>query len=183
MDRGAQRGRGVDARVQPHQAAPAPVQHQAARRQELPVPGSDHGRAVPEGAGDAWAETKGDALLRAVRARLRHPRNARPPAAQLPGAHLQPGQVQRTPAPRSSVPAVPHREVQRAVCGRDRRDAVPPARPRAVRVPRRRHRRHPPAARGRDEAGSERARVRARRTAARPADQRAARRREAADGG
>ena len=70
---------------------------------------------------------KGTTLLRAVRPRLRDPRHARPAAAQLPDPHVQPGQVQRASAPRAAVPAVPHREVQRAVRRRDRRDAVPPA--------------------------------------------------------
>ena len=38
VDRGPQRGRGADARVQPHQAASTTVQRPPARRQELPVP-------------------------------------------------------------------------------------------------------------------------------------------------
>ena len=99
------------------------LQHPPARRQELPVPRRHARRAVPAGAGDARPQAQGHALLRSVRPRLRHPRHARPAAAQLPDPHLQPGQVQRAPPPRPSVPAVPHREVQRAVRRRDRRDA------------------------------------------------------------
>ena len=38
VDRGPQRGRGVLPRVQPHQAAPAALQHPAEGRQVLPVP-------------------------------------------------------------------------------------------------------------------------------------------------
>src|SRR3954471_3714543 len=70
VDRGPQRGRGVDARVDPDQTAPAAVQHPSARRQELPVPRCHARRAVPEGVGDARPQTQGDEVLRAVRARL-----------------------------------------------------------------------------------------------------------------
>ena len=44
-----------------------------------------------------------------------------------------PAQVQPARAARPAVPAVPHREVRGPVRRRDRRDAVPPARRRAVR--------------------------------------------------
>ena len=103
------------------------VQRPAARRQELPVPRGHARRAVAAGAGHARPQAQGHPLLRPVRARLRDPRHARPAAAQLPDPHVQPGQVQRAPAARPAVPAVPHREVQRPVRRRDRRDAVPPA--------------------------------------------------------
>ena len=53
VDPGPQRGRGAHARVQPHQAAPAAVQHPAARRQELPVPRRHPRRRVAPGDGDA----------------------------------------------------------------------------------------------------------------------------------
>ena len=53
VDPGPQRGRGAHARVQPHQAAPAAVQHPAARRQELPVPGRHGRRRVAPADGDA----------------------------------------------------------------------------------------------------------------------------------
>ena len=53
VDPGPQRRRGADARVQPHQAAPAPVQRPAGRRQELPVPGRHRRRRVAPGDGDA----------------------------------------------------------------------------------------------------------------------------------
>ena len=42
----------------------------------------------PAAAGDARRQAQGRALLRAVLARLGHPRDARPAAAGLPGAHL-----------------------------------------------------------------------------------------------
>ena len=59
VDPGPQRGRGAHARVQPHQAAPTAVQHPAARRQELPVPGRDRGRRVAPAHGDAGRKRKG----------------------------------------------------------------------------------------------------------------------------
>ena len=59
VDRGAQRGRGAHARVQPHQAAPAPVQHPSARRQELSVPGRHARRGVAAGHGDARPQAQG----------------------------------------------------------------------------------------------------------------------------
>ena len=49
VDPGPQRGRGAHARVQPHQAAPAPVQRPAAGRQELPVPRRHPERRVAPG--------------------------------------------------------------------------------------------------------------------------------------
>ena len=88
VDPGAQRGRGAHARVQPHQAAPAPLQHPAARRQELPVPGRHPRRGVAPGDGDAGPQAQGRPLLRPVRPRLRHPRDARPAAAHVPDPHL-----------------------------------------------------------------------------------------------
>ena len=88
VDPGAQRGRGADARVQPHQAAPAPVQHPAARRQELPVPGHHPRRGVAAGDGDAGPQAQGRAVLRPLRPRLRHPGDARPAAAHVPDPHV-----------------------------------------------------------------------------------------------
>ena len=88
---------------------------------------------VAAGVGDARPQAQGHPLLRSVRPRLRDPRHARSAAAQLPDPHVQPGEVQPARAARPSVPAVPHREVRRAVRRRDRRDAVPPAGRRAVR--------------------------------------------------
>ena len=84
MDRGAQRGGGALPRVQPHQAAPAPLQHPAQGRQVLPVPRDHPRRGVAAGDGDAGRQAQGRPLLRALRPRLRDPRDPRPPAAHFP---------------------------------------------------------------------------------------------------
>ena len=140
-------------------------------------------RAVAAGAGDARPQAQGHPLLRAVRPRLRDPRHARPAAAHLPDPHVQPGQVQRAPAPRPAVPAVPHREVQRPVRRRDRGDAVPAAGRRScatssTATPTR----SSSGSTAEHAGGGDRARVRAGRPAARPAHRGAAGDREAADG-
>ena len=49
----------LDARVQPHQAAPATFQRPPRRRQELPVPGGDPGRRVAPGDGHAGPTPQG----------------------------------------------------------------------------------------------------------------------------
>ena len=53
VDPGRQRRRGHHARVRPHQAAPAPLQHPAGRRQELPVAGRHPARRLAPGRGGA----------------------------------------------------------------------------------------------------------------------------------
>ena len=141
VDDRAQRGRGADARVLPHQGARPALQRPPPRRQELPLPRRHRRRAVPAGTGDARSQAQGHPLLRAVRPRLRHPQHPRRAGALVPDPHVQPVEVPATPTPRPAVPALPHREVLGAVRRRDRGDAVPPAGRRAVRVPRRRHRR------------------------------------------
>ena len=156
MDHGPQRGRGPDARVLVDQGARPALQRPPARRQELPVPGRDRRRAVAAGARDARPQAQGHPLLRSLRPRLRHPRHARRAAAVVPDPHVQPGEVPPARAPRPAVPAVPHREVLRTVRRRDRRDAVPPAGQRAVRLPRRRHRTDRQAPRRRDARGGRR---------------------------
>ena len=71
----AQRGRGALPRVQPHQAAPAPLQHPPEGRQELPVPGGHPRRGVAPGDGDAG---RASARASATSARTRTPtRSAR----------------------------------------------------------------------------------------------------------
>ena len=182
MDDGPQRGRGAHARVQPHQAAQSAVQRPAPRRQELPVPRRDRGRRLAAGVGDAGSEAQGHPLLRSVRARLRDPRHARSAVAELSDPDVQPGEVQPARAARPSVPAVPHREVLRAVRRGDRSGGVPPAGRRTLRVPRRRHRRHRQAPRGRDARLGERLGVRAGGAPARPAHGGSQGHREAADG-
>ena len=166
VDPGPQRRRGVHARVQPHQAAPAALQHPAGRRQELPVPRGDGRRRVAPAAGDAGRPAQGRPLLRALRPRLRDPRDPRPAAAHLPGAHLLGQQARAPPEARPAVPPVPHREVLGAVRRRDRQGALRRAGRRAHPVPRGRHRHGRQAARDRDAGGRRRARVRAGRPAA-----------------
>ena len=57
------------------------------------------------------ARRKGVALLRALRAGVRHPRNARPAAAHVPDPHVFGQQARAAQAVGSAVPAVPHRAV------------------------------------------------------------------------
>ena len=75
-------------------------------------------------------EAQGRPLLRPVRARVRDPRDARPPAAHVPDPHVHEGQVRPAPPARPAVPLRAHREVRGAVRRRDR--------PRGVRRARRR---------------------------------------------
>ena len=88
VDRGAQRGRGAVPRVQPHQGAPAALQHPAEGRQVVPVPRGHARRGVAAGDGHAGQEAQGRPLLRAVRPRVRDPRDARPAAAHVPDPHV-----------------------------------------------------------------------------------------------
>ena len=128
-------------------------------------------------------EAQGGPLLRAVRARLRDPRDARPPAAHVPDPHVHELEVRPAPPARPAVPLRAHREVRGAVRRRHR--------PRRVHAARRRscstsstasttpvHR----PAREADARGVRRARVRARGPAARPARERAQGDRAPADG-
>ena len=91
-------------------------------------------------------EAQGRALLRALRARVRDPRDARPAAAHVPDPHVHEVEVRPAPPARPPVPLRAHREVRGAVRRRDRPRRVRRARRRAARLPRRRARRgHPPA--------------------------------------
>ena len=183
MDAGGDRGRRPHVGVQPHQAAQAPLQRAPGRRQELPVPRHHRGRSVAPGDGHAGCPQEGRALLRPLRSCVRHPRDPRPAAAHVPHPHVQRQQVQPARPAGSAVPALPHREVFGAVRRRDRRAVLRPARRRADRVSRGRHRSHRHTARGEDEIRRRRARVRAGRPHPRPAGCRASSHREATDGG
>ena len=141
VDRVEQRGRGVLPRVQPHQAAPAALQHPAEGRQVVPVPRGHARRGVAAGDGAARPEAQGRALLRSVRARVRDPRDARPPAAHVPDPDVHQGQVRPAPPARPAVPLRAHREVRGAVRRRDRPRGVRRPRRGAARLPRRRARR------------------------------------------
>ena len=76
VDPGPQRRRGRHARVQPDQAAQAPVQRPAAGRQELSLFGRNRERRVAPGPGAAWHQRQGQPVLRAVRPCLCHPGDA-----------------------------------------------------------------------------------------------------------
>ncbi len=121
---------------------PAPVQRAAAGRQELPVPRRHPRRRVAPPDGDARSQAQGRALLRALRARLRHPRDPRPAAAHVPAAHLLGQQVRRsTSASAARACCSTSRSARDRAWARspteeyDQHVAGPPA------VPRRRHRR------------------------------------------
>ena len=101
VDPGPQRRRSPHARVQPDQAAPPPLQRPVARRQELPVPRRHRGGRVAPPDGDAGPQAQGRPVLRALRQRLRHPRDARPAAAHLPAPDLLGQQVQQPPPARA----------------------------------------------------------------------------------
>ena len=176
VDPGPQRRRGADAGEHADQAAPAPVQRPAARRQELPVPRRHRRRRVAPPDGDAGPQAQGRPVLRALRPRLRHPRDARPAAAHLPAPHLLGQQVRPAPAARPA----------RACCSTSR---SAPARA-SARSPRRSTTSTSRSCsqfldgdtdavvqelETRDARGGRRARVRAGRPAARPAHERAAR--------
>ncbi len=183
MDRGPQRGRGAVPRVQPHQAPPAPLQHPVQGRQVLPVPRGHPRRGVAPGDGPAGSQAQGRAVLRALRARLRDPRDARPAAADVPDPHVHEEQVRPPPPARAPVPVRAHREVRGAVRRRHHPRRLRRARPRADRLPRRRAQRDPRPARQADARVVGRARVRAGGPAARPDRLRAQGHRAPADGG
>ena len=131
VDRGPQRGRGAVPRVQPHQAAPAALQHPPEGRQVLPVPRGHARRGMAAGDGDAGQQAQGRALLRPVRARVRDPRDARPPPAHVPDPHVHEQQVRPPPQARPPVPLRAHREVLGAVRRRHHRRGLQAARRRS----------------------------------------------------
>ncbi len=77
------------------------------------------------------AQAQGRPLLRPVRARLRDPRDARPPAAHVPDPHVHQEQVRPAPPARPAVPLRAHREVRGAVRRRHRPRRVHGARRRS----------------------------------------------------
>ena len=177
VDPGPQRRRGADARVQPHQAAPAPLQRPAGRRQELPVPGRHRRRRVAPAHGHAG------------RASARASATSGPTPTPTPSARRSTCCCARSrcaPA-RTTSSAATSGSAGRACCSTSRS-----ARARAsARSTTSRLRRAAStsssssstatptpvvaAPRGRDARGGRRARVRAGRPAARPAGQRCAR--------
>ena len=112
-------------------------------------------------------EAQGRALLRPVLPRLGDPRDARPAAAGVPGAHLLRRRVQARRPDRAAVPARLHRQVQRAVRRPGQRRRAPRDRRGLLRLHGRQDRPDDQAARTADGRGQRQARVRARRPAAR----------------
>ena len=147
-----QRGRGAAARVLLDQGVRPAVQRQIPRRQVLSVPGRHPQRGVPAAAGDARRQAQGRALLRAVFARLGHPRDPRPAAARLPGAHLLGRGVQARRPDRPALPARLHRQVLGAVRRHGQRRGAPGHRRRLLRLHGRPHRHVRQAARARHAA-------------------------------
>ena len=88
------RGRGASARIQLDQGVRPAVQHPLPRRQVLSGAGGHAQRGVPAADGLPRSAAQGRALLRAVLARLGHPRDARPAHPGVPGPHLLGGSVQ-----------------------------------------------------------------------------------------
>ena len=132
-------GRGTGPREQPDQTADAQVQHSAARRQELPLPPTDHQRSVSACARRARRATRRQLLRRAVHARpLRAPDHVADPPAVRDALLQRSDHGQAGPA----VPRVRHQALHRAVRRRDLHGARLRARRRrrAV-VPRRQERR------------------------------------------
>ena len=105
VDGGQHRGRGAAARVQLDQGVRPAVQRPLPRRQVLPGAGGDAQRGVPAADGLPRAAPQGRALLRAVLARLGHPRDARSADPGVPGPHLLGGSVQAAQPDRAALPA------------------------------------------------------------------------------
>ena len=104
----------LDPRVEPGQAAPAPLQHHPPGRQALPLPEADHERGVPASPRrSAGSEGWGD-LLRPVLPGDRPSRDPPPGAGAVAPPDLQ---HQDRRAGRAPVPPVLHPPVQRPVHG------------------------------------------------------------------
>ena len=125
----------------------------------------------PRADGDARAQAQGRPLLRPVRPRLRHPRDARPAAAHVPDPHLlATTSSTSTSASAGRACSSTSRSARARASARSTRSAYDRAGRGAARLPRRRHRRRSSSgstAEMREAAG--RARVRAGGPAARPA--------------
>ena len=170
VDRGAQRGRGAVPRVQPHQDAPAALQHPVQGRQVVPVPRGDARRGVAAGDGACGARS-----ARASGTSGRTP--TRTPSARRSTcccARSRSAPARKTSSTGTSGSAArastrTSRSARRPASATIDARGVRRARRRAARVPRRRARAGPRPARQADARGRRRARVRARGPAARPA--------------
>ena len=135
----------------------------------LAVPLADE---IPRPRVERGPQAQGDPVLRALRPRLRDPRDPGSPAAHLPDADLLQGGVRPAPAPRPALHPVRHQQVLGAV----RRQGHPRGAPADRRGLRGLHgRAHPPdpaAPGGRDAPGRRAAQLRAGGPAPRPAGQR-----------
>ena len=182
VDGGRHRGGGAPARVQLDQGVRPAVQRPLPRRQDVPCARRHDERGVPAAARLPRAPAQRRALLRAVRARVGHPRDAGPAPARLPRAHLLRGRVQAARPDRASLSAGLHRQVLRAVRRPGRRRRAPPDRGGLLRLPRGPHGPPHPTVGAADGTGVGGAGVRAGRSAARRR-RRAAPRHGAAGGG
>ena len=129
------RSRGAAARVQLDQGVRSAVQHSLPRRQVVSGVGRDPQRGVPAAVRVPGPTPQGGALLRAVLARLGHPRDARPAHPSLPRAHL----LRRSlPAAQPDWPTLPvglHRQVLGAVHRTGERRRAPQDRAGLLRLP------------------------------------------------
>ena len=177
VDPGPQRRRGAHARVQPHQAAPAPVQRPPGRRQELPVPRRHRVRRVAPTDGHARrADGRASATSGPTATRTRSARRSTCCCARSRLRTCSDNKFDRHE--KLGRPCLLfHIEKCSGPCiGEVDKERLRHARRRVPRVPRRRHRHDRQAARDRDARGRRRAGVRAGGPAAGPARRRSARR-------
>ena len=120
---GAVRDRGALPRAEPDQAAPADVQHPAARRQVVPVHRRHGRRRVPARHVHPRAAPKDRAVLRPLLERQEGARDARRPEPRVPVPPVR-GPDARPPL-RRAVPRLPHRPVRGPVRGLHLRRGVP----------------------------------------------------------
>ena len=157
--------RGAAARGQSHQAAEAPLQRHAARRQELPLHPDLHRPSRGEAGQASRRAQSRRRLFRAVRQRRRgvpHPERA---AAGVPSAHLL-GQFLRQSNP--AVPAPPDQALLGALHRRNRARRLRETRRGGARFPLRPQPRDQEPPRPRNERSGRGARFRERGAAARP---------------
>ena len=112
-DRGAHRVRGTAAGELPDQGAPATLQHQPARRQELPLHPHPQ-RTLPPGGRHAQPGGRRQRILRPLCQRAHHEDRAAARAQTVQAAHLQlrPQREAHRGRQVQAVPGVPHRQLQ-----------------------------------------------------------------------
>ena len=156
--RHAHGGRGAAPRAEPRQAAPAAVQHQAPRRQVVPVHRGDADGRVPARDVHTRAAPSRDALLRPVREREEGARDARRAEPRVPLPPVR-GPASGT-ALRDPVPRLPHRPLLRSLHRRDLEGRLRRRDRRRHRLPVGRHADDPGRARGAHARGRSRGALR-----------------------